>query len=209
MQSLRQRYYDAFSTVYDGFVSLHSRDSQRLVREFLAGLIPAGKRGAVLDLCTGTGSLLPHLSAQAGPGGLAVGLDFSRGMLRRARAKAAGHGAVRLVQGRAESLPFPAARFQAVTCSHAFYELKGAARERALAEIVRVLEPGGVFLMMEHDEPPTQPAKALFHLRLAVAGGRRARRFLQEEQAALAARFRTVDKVLSPSGRSKVMVCKK
>jgi ubiquinone/menaquinone biosynthesis C-methylase UbiE len=208
MRRLRQRYYDAFSTVYDGFVSLHSRDSQRLVRGFLAGLIPAGS-GAILDLCTGTGSLLPHLSAKAGPKGLTVGLDFSRGMLRRARAKTAGDSAVRLVQGRAEALPFPSARFQAVTCSHAFYELKGTARDRALAEILRVLKPGGVFLMMEHDEPPSQPAKALFHLRLAVAGGSRARRFVESEQAILKSRFRSVEKVLSPSGRSKVMVCKK
>ncbi|MGC8763309.1 MAG: class I SAM-dependent methyltransferase [Acidobacteriota bacterium] len=209
MQSLRQSYYDAFSAVYDGFVSLHSRDSQRLVREFLAGLIPAGGSRAVLDLCTGTGTLLSHLSAKAGPEGLTVGLDFSRGMLRRARAKTAGDSAVRLVRGRAESLPFPSARFQAVTCSHAFYELKGAARERALAEIVRVLEPGGVFLMMEHAEPASQPAKALFHLRLAVAGGARARRFLEAEQTVLEGRFGAVEKVLSPSGRSKVMVCKK
>ena len=45
------------------------------------------------------------------------------------------------------------ASFDAVTCSHAFYELKGETQERTLREILRILKPGKTFLMMEHDVP--------------------------------------------------------
>lgn len=207
MRSPRQRYYDAFSAFYDRFVALHSRDTQRELRQFLARLLPVREGDAVLDLCTGTGALLPYLAGRVGASGLAVGLDFSKGMLGRARVKTAGEPNVLLVQGRAERLPFAARSFRAVTCSHAFYELKGEQRERALAEIARVLEPEGTFFMMEHDVPPGQPAKALFYLRLTLAGGGRARRFLREERSVLQRHFGRVDKMPSPSGKSKVMVC--
>lgn len=50
-------------------------------------------------------------------------------------------------------LPFGADSFDAVTCSHAIYELSPEARERTLQEAQRVLRPGGQFLMMEHREP--------------------------------------------------------
>jgi demethylmenaquinone methyltransferase/2-methoxy-6-polyprenyl-1,4-benzoquinol methylase len=207
MRSPRQVYYDAFSALYDRFVALHSGDARRRVRAFLAGMVPAGNGERVLDLCTGTGALLPLLSDRVGPSGVVAAVDFSKGMLGRSRAKTAGRANVLLVQGRAESLPFAPASFQAVTCSHAFYELKGEDRERALQEIVRVLRPEGTFLMMEHDVPRNQPAKALFYFRLAVAGGGRARRFLKKERSVLERHFAHVEKVQSPSGRSKVWVC--
>lgn len=209
MRRARQIYYDAFSSVYDRFVAWHSGDTQRDVREFLAGLLPAGERGAVLDLCTGTGLLLPYLAARVGEDGRVAGLDFSKGMLRRGAVKIADRPNVNLVQADAASLPFAAGCFGAVTCSHAFYELKGETRERTLREIMRVLKPGGLFLMMEHDVPVRQPARVLFFLRLAVAGAGRIRGFLSRERGILEAHFPSVEKVLSPSGRSKVMVCRK
>ncbi|NIQ52146.1 MAG: methyltransferase domain-containing protein, partial [Gammaproteobacteria bacterium] len=59
-----------------------------------------------------------------GVDGLVVGVDFSRGMLEEARRKVAGPPAA-LVQADAEHLPFRDGSVDAVTCSHAFYELKG------------------------------------------------------------------------------------
>jgi len=46
------------------------------------------------------------------------------------------------------------AYYDAVTCSHAFYEIKGGTRNWVLQETIRVLKPKGAFLMMEHDVPP-------------------------------------------------------
>ncbi len=209
MRSARQIYYDGFSTMYDRFVAMHSGDSQRRVREFLAGLLPVVHGGAVLDLCTGTGSLLPYLAERVGPSGHVAALDFSRGMLRQGRRKTKERCNLLLVQGNAERLPFAAGSFGAVTCSHAFYELKGEAREQALREIGRVLAPGGTFFMMEHDLPERPLVRLLFYLRLAVAGAGRVEGFLRQERTLLERHFSRVGKVLSPTGRSKVMLCQK
>ena len=62
-------------------------------------------------------------------------------MLKVAQEKTRSFANVYLVEADAGSLPFVAGAFDAVTCSHAFYELKGETQDRALQEIVRVLKP--------------------------------------------------------------------
>ena len=205
----RRAYYDVFSKYYDGFVALHSRDPQGVARKFLVDKIPIQNGGSVLDLCTGTGTLLTHLQAKVGPNGQVVGVDFSPGMLKVAREKTKSFANVNLVEADAGCLPFAAETFDAVTCSHAFYELKGETQERALREIVRVLRPSGAFLMMEHDVPANAFVRALFYLRLTFIGGGRAITFLRREQEVLERHFASVEKVMAPAGRSKVMICRK
>lgn len=205
----RRAYYDVFSRFYDRFVALHSRDAGGGARRFLAERLPVGEGGSVLDLCTGTGSLLTHLRGRVGEAGRVVGVDFSRGMLAAARGKVAGAANVGLVQGDAASLPFAPASFDAVTCSHAFYELKGETRGRALAEIGRVLRPGGAFLMMEHDAPANPLVRALYLLRLAFVGGGSSLAFLRAERATLERSFARVEKLAAPAGRSKLLLCRK
>ncbi len=209
MRHGRRAYYDIFSRFYDGFIALHSRDKQGAARKFLADRVPVQDGGSVLDLCTGTGTLLTHLQAKVGPDGQVVGVDFSRGMLKVARKKTRSFANVDLVEADAGCLPFAAGTFDAVTCSHAFYELKGETQERALQEIVRILRPSGAFLMMEHDVPSNPFVRALFYLRLTFIGGGRAGAFLDHEQEALERRFASVEKVMAPAGRSKVMICRK
>ena len=206
---MRRACYNRFSRYYDRFVALHSRDSEEVARKFLADRLPVQYGGTVLDLCTGTAALLPHLQAKVGRDGHVVGVDFSPGMLRVGRNKTSRFGNVHLVEADAGDLPFPAGGFDAVTCSHAFYELKGDSRRRALREIVRVLRPNGVFLMMEHDVPPNRFIRALFYLRLTFIGGGRATAFLRHERETLEEYFRSVEKTVAPAGRSKVMVCRK
>lgn len=142
MRRGRRAYYERFSRFYDCFVALHSRDKQGLARKFLVDQIPVPNAGSILDLCTGTGTLLPHLLAKVAPHGQVVGLDFSHGMLSVAQEKTRSLANIRLVEGDAGCLPFANGTFEAVTCSHAFYELKGDAQDQALQEIVRVLRPG-------------------------------------------------------------------
>jgi SAM-dependent methyltransferase len=149
------------------------------------------------------------LQAKVGTGGQVVGVDFSPGMLKMAHKKIMSLANVSLVQADAGCLPFASETFDAVTCSHAFYALKGETQKRALQEIVRVLRPEGAFLMMEHDVPSNRFVKILFYFRLTFIGAGRAMAFLRHEQEVLASYFGSVEKLVSPAGRSKIMVCRK
>lgn len=209
MRSVRQAYYDGFSRFYDRFVALHSSDSLGAARAFLANLTTLHEDQSVLDICTGTGSLLPHLRERVGSEGLVVGVDFSKGMLSAAGKKTGGFENIVLLEADAGCLPFEANTFDAVTCSHAFYELKGDTQERALREILRVLKPEGTFLMMEHDEPRNPVIRVLFYIRLASMGTGRAISVLRHEKELLQGYFRSVEKIVTPTGRSKIMVCQK
>jgi ubiquinone/menaquinone biosynthesis C-methylase UbiE len=202
----RIRYYDAFSRVYDRFVAAHSSDRQGRLREVLAERTGLERGDRVLDLCTGTGALLTALAQRAGAGGLVVGLDFSRGMLMQARAKTAAAGGVVLVEADAERLPFREGSFHAVTCSHAFYELKGSGAERSLEEVRRALRPGGAFLMMEHEVPENRLVRILFYIRLLSMGLRKAREVLGHEEALFRRHFAMVERVATETGRSKIIL---
>jgi ubiquinone/menaquinone biosynthesis C-methylase UbiE len=208
-KSIRRIYYNAFSRFYDRFVALHSSDSQGAVREYLSGMVPGGEGDRILDMCTGTGSLLLRLRNKVRRGGLVVGVDFSRGMLTVNRKKTGIYENVCLVEADVAFLPFRAQSFDAATCSHAFYELKGEAQERSLKEVRRVLKPGKAFLMMEHDLPENPLVRAMFYLRLASMGARRAANILRHEKTMLGRYFRSVEKVITPTGRSKIMICRK
>lgn len=208
MKNLRQSYYDFFSKFYDRFVSLHSRVPQGAMKKFLAELVPMEDGERVLDICCGTGSLLLELSKRTGPKGLAVGLDFSSGMLMVGRGKTAMYSNICLLQADAAALPFASRSFDAVTCTHAFYELKGAAQESALREVVRVLKPGKAFFMVEHDLPDNPFIRMLYYLRLASMGVRRAALILRHERNTLERYFKTVERIKSTTGRSKILLCR-
>jgi ubiquinone/menaquinone biosynthesis C-methylase UbiE len=202
----RVRYYDAFSRVYDRFVAAHSSDREGRLRELLADRATLSRGARALDLCTGTGAMLPGLARRVGAGGLVVGLDFSGGMLRRARAKLGSTPGVALVRADAEQLPFRAGSFDAVTCSHAFYELKGEGAERALAEVARALRPGGSFLMMEHEVPQKLVIRLLFYVRLLSMGLRKALEVLGNEEALFRRHFEAVERITTDTGASKIIL---
>jgi len=203
----RRRYYDVFSRFYDRVIALHSRDAGASLRSFLLDRAGVGPGCRLLDLCTGTGAVALRAAGRVGDTGLVVGVDFSEGMIRRAREKARGPGRAGpfFVGGDAAGLPFRDAAFDAVTCSHAMYELDPETREAALAESVRVLRPGGRFAMMEHCEPGQPLIRLLYRVRLAAMGSARNRAFARDEVPFLARRFRDVTRELAPGGRSKVV----
>jgi demethylmenaquinone methyltransferase/2-methoxy-6-polyprenyl-1,4-benzoquinol methylase len=209
MKNYRRSYYNLFSRFYDQFVALHASDAQSVARRYLSELVPVSEGERILDLCTGTGSLLPYLCRKVGRNGSVVGVDFSRGMLAANRRKTTGFENIYLVEADAVALPFTEGSFDAVTCSHAFYELKGETQEQALREILRILKPGKVFLMMEHDVPENSLVRALFYVRIISMGAKRAFAILKHERSALETYFSRVEKVTSPSGRSKIMICRK
>jgi len=208
MRKFRRKYYDLFAKVYDRFVAMHSADQQGTLKHYLAEQTGALEGDKVLDICCGTGSLLAHLAKKTGAGGLVVGVDFSFGMLTAAAGKIRSSRRIFLVQADAGRLPFKTYSFDALTCAHAFYELKGDSQQRALAEINRTLKPAKPFLMMEHDIPQKPFIRMLFYLRLLSMGARRALQILKNEQQVLADHFAAVEKILTPTGRSKIYVCR-
>jgi len=170
MKRFRQKYYDYFSHIYDRFVALHSTDRGLGLRYFLADTTGLKKGDKVLDICTGTGSALIPLQEKVQAQGLAIGVDFSIGMLKAGRSKIPNHGSIFLVLADVAYLPFKKEVFNAVTCSHAFYELKGETQGNCLQEIGRVLKPNRPFLMMEHDVPKNFFVRMLFLSSFTVHG---------------------------------------
>ena len=103
--------------------------------------LPAGVR--VLEVGCGRGIALPVLARLLRPSRL-VGLDRDAGFLNEARARLAGSGATaELVPGDVRRLPFPDASFDLVIDFGTCYHIARAAT--ALAEVARVLAPGGLF----------------------------------------------------------------
>ena len=205
----RRRYYDVFSLVYDRFIQLHARRDESGTRSFLAGNagLDATEQPRVLDICCGTGAVI---SAFAGSHlrGTFIGCDFSRGMLLAARRKKTA-GTVVWVQGNAAGLPFGDCLFHAVSCSHALYELKGEDRVKALYEMKRVVRDDGVVLIMEHEAPTRPVARFMFRLRLKAMGSADAREFVAEGLKPFQQVFPAVTLRRTPSGRSKLICCRK
>jgi SAM-dependent methyltransferase len=93
----------------------------------------------ILDAGCGHGA---YHGALAESGASVVGLDASPGMLREAIESAEADGRdVAVAAGSLESLPFAAARFEGAMANHVLYHVSD--RARALAELARVLRPGG------------------------------------------------------------------
>jgi demethylmenaquinone methyltransferase/2-methoxy-6-polyprenyl-1,4-benzoquinol methylase len=211
MSSLRQIYYDVFSKVYDLIIRSHSRDIEGSLRRFITEKANLGKGDRALDLCTGTGSVAIELAKQVGEKGLVVGLDFSQGMLQKAREKGNRQNLdqLHLVQANASELPFKAYTFRGVTCSHAFYELKGAERKMAVDEVGRVLKTAGRFCLMEHAKPQRRIPRLLFYVRILLLGARDARQFLAQEESIFGDEFKNVTTLMSPTGQSKLIVAQR
>lgn len=211
MSSLRQIYYDFFSKFYDLVIRLHSRDIEGSLRRFIVEEANLSKGERALDLCTGTGSVAVELAKLVREDGLVIGLDFSRGMLRKAKEKAQRLNLNQffLIQAYANQLPFKNLSFHGVTCSHAFYELKGIERTMAIEEVARILKRGGRFCLMEHAKPKRLFPRLLFYLRIFFLGAKDARKFLSEEGLIFGERFKNITRVMSPTGQSKLIYAEK
>ena len=129
----------AFGRVAKGVLGPGMADEHRIARQLL-GLSPGD---GVLDVACGTGAFTRGFARAVGPAGLAVGIDVSETMLRRAAAEtaAAGLGNVAYVRGDAQALPFLDASFDAVCCFAAFHLF--ADPMAALDRMTAVLTPGG------------------------------------------------------------------
>lgn len=142
------RTYDWIARRYDGIKQFNPRDEGWFVAGPLLQALEGVERPLVLDVATGTGRLPLALLRErfASVGGRIVGLDLSRGMLRQARAKLLPYSdRVNLVWQDASRLPFEDGTFDAVTCLESLEFMPRPCE--VLAEMVRVLAPGGVLFV--------------------------------------------------------------
>jgi demethylmenaquinone methyltransferase / 2-methoxy-6-polyprenyl-1,4-benzoquinol methylase len=139
-----RKMFDRIAPVYDAMNRLMTAGlDRRWRRETAAAVVRPGDR--VLDVCCGTGDLA---LAAAEAGGEVTGLDFSEAMLVRARRK---EPPLEWVSGDALALPFADDSFEAVTTGFGLRNLADA--ERGLAEMRRVLSPGGRVAILEITRP--------------------------------------------------------
>ncbi|MBX2803723.1 MAG: ubiquinone/menaquinone biosynthesis methyltransferase [Myxococcales bacterium] len=128
----------------------HTRWKRRLVSR--AAPQP-GER--VLDLACGTGDVTLMLAERVGTDGEVVGTDVNGEMMALGQRKAAAASNVSWVQADAMALPFESNRFDLVTCSYAGRGFPD--WPTVLAEVHRVLVPGGRFWNLDFARPPFGP----------------------------------------------------
>ena len=150
--------FDSVARRYDVMNDLMSLGLHRGWKRFTLEVsgVRAGQR--VLDLAGGTGDLAKRFAQRVGPSGTVVHTDINAAMLEAGRDRLIDAGlALPTVQCNAEALPFRDHAFDCVTIGFGLRNVTH--KERALAEMARVLVPGGVALVLEfsHVKAPLAP----------------------------------------------------
>ena len=151
-----QAMFDRIAGVYDAMNSVMTAGLHHRWRRRAIDLAAVGPGARVLDVATGTGDLAIEAAAR---GAEVIGSDFSEGMLERARLKAP---AIRFEQADALALPYPDDAFDAATVG--FGARNFADLGRGLAEMARVVRPGGRVVVLEITTPTRPPLSTFFSL---------------------------------------------
>ena len=145
-------FYDVMNTVMTA--GLHHRWRARA-----ADLAALSAGDSALDVACGTGDLAIELSRRVGADGEVIGSDFAQEMLERARAKAP---ALQWELGNALDLPYASNRFDAATVG--FGARNFSDLDRGLAEMARVVKPGGRVVVLEITTPRKPPLATFYSL---------------------------------------------
>jgi demethylmenaquinone methyltransferase/2-methoxy-6-polyprenyl-1,4-benzoquinol methylase len=148
--------FDRIARVYDLMNSVMTVGLHHRWRRRAADLAAVGPGDRALDVATGTGDLALELRSR---GAEVVGMDFSERMLKLAREKAPD---VSFEQGNALELGYADGEFDAATVGFGarnFYDLR-----RGLAEMARVVRPGGQVVVLEITTPERPPLSWFFRL---------------------------------------------
>jgi len=140
--------------LFDWMIQLHTLGRERQLRAWMLDLADLEPGNAVLDVGSGTGTLLLAAAERVGPSGALHGIEPSAEMTARARQKAeARHVPLEIVEGSAGSLPYPPASFDAVFCVLVLHHLPVSMRDGAIREMRRVLRRGGRAVIIDWQRP--------------------------------------------------------
>jgi demethylmenaquinone methyltransferase / 2-methoxy-6-polyprenyl-1,4-benzoquinol methylase len=148
-----QQLFQGLPQRYDLLAEALSFGQNRRWRRAMVDNVVDGGPATVLDVATGTAGVAVQLARRTGA--RVMGIDITEAMLRRGRAAVRREGLqarIALVSGQAEQLPFADATFDALTFT---YLLRYVADPAAtIAELARVVRPGGVVASLEFHVPP-------------------------------------------------------
>jgi demethylmenaquinone methyltransferase/2-methoxy-6-polyprenyl-1,4-benzoquinol methylase len=147
--------FNQVSTHYDRTNAALSVGNDALWRVATTRAVAPRKGELVLDLAAGTGTSSASLAAS---GARVVAADFSEGMITVGRSRHADNPLLEFVLADAMDLPFESESFDAVTISFGLRNIVDP--KKALAEMYRVLKPGGRVVICEFSTPPFAPIRA-------------------------------------------------
>ncbi len=150
------RMFDAISGNYDGLNRVISFGTDSTWRKRVVAILKKKHPENILDIATGTGDLAINLLDTGARE--VIGLDISRGMLEVGRKKVAERhleDRIQMVLGDSENLQFEDDHFDAVTVAFGVRNFENL--EQGLAEIYRVLKPGGTLVILETAVPTKSP----------------------------------------------------
>jgi O-methyltransferase/aklanonic acid methyltransferase len=166
---------EVIAGIFDGAAGAYDRTGPPVFARFaerLVDLLAPAAGSTLLDVATGTGAVLWPAARRVGPSGRVTGVDLSARILAEAEAarRAAGLPNVTLHKMDAERLAFPAAAFDAVTCSFGVFFFP--AMQAALAEMARVCRPGGRLAVTVFGRQPAafDPAWPIFAQQVLAYG---------------------------------------
>jgi demethylmenaquinone methyltransferase/2-methoxy-6-polyprenyl-1,4-benzoquinol methylase len=157
--------FDRIAGGYDRVNDWMTGGLHRLWKRRMVAMLAPKAGEAALDLATGTGDLAILLKDRVAPGGTVTGLDFSAGMLAIAQRRPDGSG-VTWIEGDMLALPFADASVDVVTVGFGLRNV--ADLDLAIAEIARVLRPGGRFGSLEMAHPRSAVMRAAVAAHSAV-----------------------------------------
>jgi demethylmenaquinone methyltransferase/2-methoxy-6-polyprenyl-1,4-benzoquinol methylase len=153
---------------YDAFNAVASFGVDRLWRRAVVRAATLTRESRVLDLAAGTGDLSFALARRGQPASV-LGTDFSPEMLDVARVKVKrydGPTELRFEVQDAQALTLPDAAFDVVTVAFGVRNFPD--RAANFREVLRVLRPGGRYIVLEFSRPPFAPFRAIYHFYLNV-----------------------------------------
>ena len=157
--------FDSVAGNYDLMNDLMSGGAHRLWKEFTLSLTSLRPGQRALDVAGGTGDLTTGLAKQVGKTGVVILSDINAAMLGEGRDRlldAGVVGNVSCVLANAEKLPFADSMFDCVTIGFGLRNVTDKAA--ALADMRRVLKPGGQLLILEFSQPVVPLLKPLYDL---------------------------------------------